>query len=135
MRMLFKASMVFLAMTGIASAEPFTEITVGIPVSSLAEAEAWYINFLGANTEIIRPAPGIVEFKAADGVWLQIFETDEQQSSGAIIRFLVEDMSAAQTARAELGIDTGEAIGIPDVVTFSEFTDPFGNALGLYALP
>lgn len=135
MRMLFKATVVFLAMANVATAEPFKEITVGIPVSSLAEAEAWYINFLGADTEMISPAPGIVEFKAADGVWLQIFETEDQQSSGAIVRFLVEDIKAAQIERAAVGIDTGEAIEIPDVVTFSEFTDPFGNMMGFYSLP
>lgn len=135
MRMMFKATVVFLAMANVAAAEPFKEITVGIPVSSLTEAEAWYINFLGADTEMISPAPGIVEFKATDGVWLQIFETEDQQSSGAIVRFLVDDMTAAQTERAAVGIDTGEAIEIPDVVTFSEFTDPFGNALGFYSLP
>lgn len=135
MRILLKTSVIFLAMAGVAAAEPFEEITVGVPVSSLSQAEKWYINFLGTDTETIRPAPDIVEFKAAPGVWLQIYETGDQRPSATIIRFLVEDMTAAQAARAKVGINTGEAIKIPNVVTFSEFTDPFGNALGLYALP
>ncbi len=135
LRNLFKASIAFLAIAGHVSAEPFKEVTVGVPVTSIAEAEAWYINFLGSDTEVIRPVPGIIEFKVAPGVWLQLFEADEQQPSGAVVRFLVDDMAIAQGTRTDLGIKTGEAIEIPDVVTFSEFTDPFGNALGLYDLP
>lgn len=135
MRKILNTALVLLAMTSIASAEPFKEVTVGIPVPSITEAEEWYTTFLGADTEVIYPAPGIIEFKVAGDVWLQLFETEDQQSSGATVRFLVEDMASAQSARSEAGIDTGEAIQIPDIVTFSEFTDPFGNALGFYALP
>ncbi|WP_245989924.1 VOC family protein [Litoreibacter meonggei] len=127
--------MALLASTSFASAEPFGEVTVGVPVSSIAEAETWYLNFLGAETEIMRPFPGVVEFKVAPDTWVQLFEVENQQPSGAIIRFLVEDMADAQRERAELGINTGDAIDIPGVVTYSEFADPFGNALGLYDLP
>ncbi|KZL14015.1 VOC family protein [Pseudovibrio sp. Ad26] len=124
-----------LAFASIVSAEPFQEVTIGVPVPSLAEAEAWYTNFLGPDTEVIRPVPGIVEFKVAPGVWLQIFEADDAQPSGTILRFLVEEMAAAQKVRSELNIDTGEAVEIPEVVTYSEFADPSGNALGFYDLP
>jgi predicted enzyme related to lactoylglutathione lyase len=127
--------MAFLAMTGFASAEPFQEITVGVPVTSIAEAEAWYLNLLGSDVEVIKPFPGVVEFKVAPGVWLQIFETEDQQPSGAVIRFLVDDIETTQSQRADVGINTGEAIEIPNVVAFSEFADPDGNALGLYDLP
>ncbi|MGJ8616727.1 MAG: VOC family protein [Sulfitobacter sp.] len=132
---LSKVSVAIFATTGLASAEPFRETTVGIPVSSIAEAETWYFDFFGADTEVMRPVPGIVEFKVSPGTWVQLFEAENQQPSGAIIRFLVDDMEAAQAARFEQGINTGEAIEIPGVVTYSEFTDPFGNALGLYDLP
>lgn len=127
--------MAFLAMTCVASAEPFKEITVGVPVSSITEAETWYVKFLGPDAEVIKPVPGIVEFKVAPGVWLQLFESDEKQPSGTIIRFLVDDIAVAQSDRAARGINTGEAIDIPDVVAYSEFSDPFGNALGFYDLP
>lgn len=135
MRRLRNASIALLAMTGIAGAAPFQEITVGVPVPSLTEAVAWYTNFFGPDTKVVRPVPGVVEFKVAPNVWIQLFETPDQQPSGAIIRFLVDDMAVAQRARAEVDINTGEAINIPDTVTFSEFADPFGNALGLYDLP
>ena len=78
---------------------------------------------------------GVVEFKAAPGVWYQIFEAEEQQASETIVRFLVDDIEETQRAGTEVGINMGEAIAIPEVVTFSEFPDPDGNALGLYDLP
>lgn len=135
MRRLCSVSMAFFAMTGLASAEPFEEVTVGVPVASIVEAEAWYLNLLGADVEVLKPFPGVVEFKVAPGVWLQIFEIDGQQPSGAIVRFLVDDIEAIQSQRADVGIDTGEAIEVPNVVVFSQFVDPDGNALGLYDLP
>lgn len=135
MRTLCRFFMAFFAMTGFASAEPFEEVTVGVPVASIIEAEAWYLNLLGADVEVLKPFPGVVEFKVAPGVWLQIFEADGQQASGAIVRFLVDDIEAIQSQRADVGINTGEPIEIPNVVAFSEFVDPDGNALGLYDLP
>lgn len=135
MRLLFASSLAFLALTAVSRAEPFQEITVGIPVPSLSEAERWYGAFLGPDTEVIRPVPGLVEFKVAPGVWLQLFEPEGQQPQGAVIRYLVDDMKTAQGIRADTGIATGEAVEVPGVVTFSEFSDPFGNALGFYALP
>lgn len=56
-----------------ASAEPFQEITVGVPVSSIVDAEAWYLKLLGTEVEVLRPFPSVVEFRVAPGVWYQIF--------------------------------------------------------------
>jgi len=135
MRRLAIAPIALLAMTATTLAEPFREMTVGVPVPSVAEAEAWYLDFLGPETEVIRPVPGVVEFKVAPNVWFQLFETDGQSSSGTIVRYRVDDMAAAQAVRADAGLGTGEAIEVPGVVTFSEFSDPYGNALGFYQLP
>jgi len=44
LRTLTKDSAAVLAMTGAISAEPFQEITIGVPVASIAQAEAWYLN-------------------------------------------------------------------------------------------
>jgi len=122
-------------LTCTARAEPFSEITIGVPVTSIEDAEAWYTKFFGPDVEILRPLPGVVEFEAAPGVWYQIFETEEQQASETIVRFSVDDIEETQRAGAQADINMGEAIAIPDVITFSEFSDPNGNALGLYELP
>lgn len=135
MRGLHTISAALLLTAGFASADPFQEATVGVPVSSIVDAEAWYLDLFGADVELLKPFPGVVEFKVAPGVWYQIFEIDDHEPSGTVVRFLVDDIAAAQANWADAGIDTGEAIQIPNVVTYSEFTDPDGNALGLYDLP
>lgn len=117
----------------VAVADTFKEVTVGIPVPSISDAEEWYGKFFGADTEVMRPVPGVVEYHAAPGVWVQIYE-GPQISAGAV-RFLVDDIDSTQQAFSEAGIDTGEAIEVPGVVTYSEFVDPFGNNLGFYDLP
>jgi predicted enzyme related to lactoylglutathione lyase len=132
---MFRYAAVLLAMTGAASAEPFQEVTVGVPVTNLAEAEAWYTKLLGPDAEVMRPFPGITEFKIAPGVWLQLFEPEGEIDSGSTLRFLVDDIAAAQAKLTSVDINSGEAIEVPGLVTFSEFTDPDGNALGLYDLP
>jgi predicted enzyme related to lactoylglutathione lyase len=135
MRILRNVTVALLATTSFAVAEPFQEVTVGVPVASIVDAEAWYLSLLGSEVEVLRPFPGVVEFKVAPGVWLQIFEADEQQETGAVVRFLVDDIEATQVLHATVGINSGEAVEVPNVVSFSEFTDPDGNALGLYDLP
>jgi hypothetical protein len=83
----------------------------------------------------MRPYPGITEFKVAPGVWLQLFEPEGETVSKPILRFLVGDIAATQATHASLDINSGEAIDVPGLVTYSEFSDPDGNALGLYDLP
>lgn len=57
--------MAFLAETGFASVEPFQEATVGVPVASIVEAEAWYLNLLGSEVEVLKPFPCVAGFKVA----------------------------------------------------------------------
>lgn len=135
MRIHVLAGLAMLASTTLAKAEPFQEVTIGVPVASLEKAEIWYTNFLGPDTEVMKPVPGIVEFNVSPGVWLQLFEAGEGQPDGAVVRFLVEDLAKTQTALSAKGIDSGEAITVPGVVTFSEFSDPYENGLGFYELP
>jgi predicted enzyme related to lactoylglutathione lyase len=135
MRALAMAAVAGMFMASAASTEPFQEVVVGVPVASVVDAEAWYHDLFGPDVEIIRPVPGVVEFKVAPGVWFQIFEAEGQQASGNIVRFKVDDIYTTQRDGAELGINMGEAIEVPNVVTYSEFADPDGNALGLYDLP
>lgn len=135
MRGLYTTSTALLFTAGFAFAEPFEEVVVGVSVSPIIDAGAWYLSLLGPGGEVIKPYPGVVEFRVAPGVWYQIFESEDHQPSGAVVRFLVDDIASSQTRWADAGIDTPEAIQVPNVVTYSEFTDPDGNALGLYELP
>jgi len=65
MRGLYAAFAALLLTSNIASAEPFREVTVGVPVSSLAEAEPWYLNLFGAEVEVFESVPEVVEFNVA----------------------------------------------------------------------
>jgi len=56
-------------MAGTADTEPFSDVTIGAPVKSFDDAQAWYLNFFGSDVEVLRPIPGVAEFKAASGVW------------------------------------------------------------------
>lgn len=132
---LSRTAAALLAITGFAAAEPFQEVTVGIPVADLAKAEVWYARLLGPGAEILRPYPGVTEFKVAPGVWLQLFEPEGDLVAKHVLRFMVNDIATVQAAHASMGINSGEAIKIPGLVTFSEFSDPDGNLLGLYDLP
>lgn len=60
-------------MKGSASAEPSQEVIVGFPVASFVGTEAGYLSLLGSGVEVLRPFAGVVGFKIAPGVWLQIF--------------------------------------------------------------
>ena len=135
MRKIAFAVAAVLSVSGFARAEPFNEVTIGVPVPSLPEAQAWYAKLLGPDVETAHPVPGIVEFKVAPGVWLQLFEKTGTGAENSIVRVSVNDFAAAQMARKEAGIDTGKAETIPGVVTYSEFRDPYGNPLGLYSVP
>jgi hypothetical protein len=83
----------------------------------------------------LRPVPEVTEFKVAPGVWLQLFEAKDQAASKPILRFLVDNISASQEIHADAQINSGKAVEVPGMVTYSEFADPFGNALGVYDLP
>lgn len=48
-------SAALLLTAGIASADPFQKATVGVPVSSIVDAEAWYLDYFGADVEMLRP--------------------------------------------------------------------------------
>lgn len=135
MRVLVLSAALGLALTSNAGAQAFSEATVAVPVTSLDEAKVWYGKFLGEDADILEPAPGVIEFKATPNMWLQLYEVEEMPETGAVVRFLVDDMAATQASYSEKGIDVGEAIEVPGVVIYSEFTDPFGNAMSLYDLP
>lgn len=79
MRRLCTASIALLFSAGVASTAPFEEVTVGVPVASITDAEEWYLALFGAEVEVLRPVPGVVEFKVTSETWYQIFETDDPQ--------------------------------------------------------
>lgn len=108
-----------------------TSVTVGLPVSDVADAAAWYERMLGFAPQL-EPAPGVVEFEVRPGVWLQLFEEGQVRPSGWAFRFGVEDLDAARARLGGLGLDVGPVERVEGVVAFCSLWDPDGNELSLY---
>lgn len=107
-----------------------TSVTVGIPVTDLAAAAAWYRRLLYARAEI-EPADGIHEFDVLPGCWLQL---SEGKTSGPehLFQIGVEDLEAARRRLLSLGIAVAEPERVNGVIAFCDFADPDGNRLSLY---
>ncbi|MEM9194204.1 MAG: VOC family protein [Myxococcota bacterium] len=113
---------------------PSGEVTVGVPVPQLDEARQWYATLIGRDVPTLTPADGVFEFLIADGAWLQLFATEpaEFSPSPTIVRLQTDDIDRESQRLAGVGVEVGEIVRIPDVVAFVEFTDPYGNGVGLY---
>lgn len=112
------------------------EVTIGVAVVDVQQADAWYRDVLGRSVESVEPVEGMVELLVSPGTWLQLFPAEQEPfvPSTAIVRFKTQDIEAdAERLRAK-GIEIGEVTRIPGVVAFAEFADPFGNPVGLYEL-
>lgn len=109
-------------------------ITIGIPVSHVTAAKAWYNDLLG-DIEVMEPVPGTVEMKLADNVWLQLDDTGYlEQGSGSIIRFETKDIQAAYERAKALSPDVTPIETVEGVIRYFDFKDPSGNKLSYVQL-
>ena len=103
-----------------------TSITVGLPVSDVKAARAWYQRVLGKVADI-EPVEGIVEFEVHPGSWLQLHDGDQ-----TAFRIGVEDLEATRNRLLTSGIEVGPIERVEGVIAFCDFSDPDGNHLSLY---
>jgi predicted enzyme related to lactoylglutathione lyase len=108
-----------------------TSVTIGVPVSDLATASAWYTSVLGRAPDL-EPTSGIAEYDVG-GIWVQL---DEDGTPGGdwVLRIGVPDLDQQRARLARLGITAGDTRTVPGAVTFFEFRDPDGNRLSCYQL-
>ena len=111
-------------------------ITIGIAVKDVKEATKWYKSLLGENIEIMEPAPGTVELKLANNVWLQLDDTGYLKLGGesSIIRFEANDIEAAHMQAKKLASDVGDIVTVEGVIKYFDFKDPWGNRLSYVQL-
>lgn len=109
-----------------------TEVTVGLAVSDLASARAWYEEVLELDGPDLEPMEGLVEYKVGP-IWLQLDEVDVAESS-TVLRLGVPDIEAEHARLTALGVEVDEVIEIPDLISYFDFRDPDGNELSLYQL-
>jgi catechol 2,3-dioxygenase-like lactoylglutathione lyase family enzyme len=110
-----------------------TDVTVGLTVSDLTSARAWYERALELEVPDLEPVDGVAEYKLLPGAWLQLGEGEVTVSSTAL-RVEVDDVDAEFARLTELGLVVEDIIRIPSVIDFFEFRDPDGNLLSLYSL-
>ena len=114
-----------------ASQPKLTSMTIGLPVTDLAGASAWYARLLGRGTDL-EPVAGVEEFEPVPGCWVQLFEGTPGEGCECVVRFGVADLQAARARLVGLGIPVGPIEQVEDVIAFCDFTDPWGNQLSLY---
>ena len=110
-------------------------ITIGIAVRNVDEATKWYKSLLG-DTEIVEPAPGTVELKLTDNVWLQFDDTGYLEIGGgsSIIRLETKDINSAYELVKELASEVEDIVTVEGVVKYFDFKDPAGNRLSYVQL-
>jgi lactoylglutathione lyase len=108
-------------------------LTVGLPVTDLSSAVEWYRRLLGEVDEI-NPAPGVWELQITSSAWLQLFESEIDRPTLAVVRFESDDIEASRRQALSLATDVGEIETVPEAVRYFEFRDPFGNQLSFYEL-
>ncbi len=101
-------------------------VTIGIPVKNLKEAIGWYRK-LFPNREEVTPMEGIWEVLLTPSVWLQLFESDVEESSSKSINLETNDVTLSRELVISLDVKAGEIETVPGTVQYFEFSDPFGN--------
>lgn len=109
-----------------------TSVTVGVPVSDLAVARAWYDRVFVMPPDI-EPVPGIVEYQVAS-TWVQLMERMDGHTGarGWVLRVGVQDLDAERERIQGLGIEVSETTTVPGVISYFVFHDPDGNELSMY---
>ena len=111
-------------------------ITIGIAVKDVKKATIWYKSLLGGDIEVMEPAPGTIELKLTDNVWLQLDDTDYLKLGGesSIIRFETEDIEATHMLAKKLASDVEDIVTVEGVIKYFDFKDPWSNRLSYVQL-
>ena len=116
-------------------------ITVGPPglaiqlcVSDGSAGRVWYQRLLGRPPDFTPSGNDTsCEWIFQPGNWaIHVVQKDEPAPRRAPVRLGVEDIHAARDQVLGLGVNPDDIEELPGVVRKLNFTDPWGNRLGLY---
>ena len=110
-----------------------SSVTVGLPVTDISQATDWYRQLLGERDEM-SPMDGIWEICITPSFWLQLFESDSEESSLKSVNFETNNIGDTHKMVLGLGVDVGQIETVPDAIQYFEFSDPFGNLLSFYEI-
>lgn len=105
-----------------------------LQVDDISRARDFYTAVLGFLPEL-EPHDDFVEWRISPGgeAWLQaVGVADGVHPLESRVRFGVADVRAERRRLLGLGIDVSRVTSLPGLVTFINFTDPWGNKLGFY---
>lgn len=106
---------------------------VSIEVPDLDQARAFYRDVLGLGEPVYDlPDMGWIEFKtgsSAGNLSLTRAEAGWQPHSSTTVVLDTEDCYATCAALRGKGVRCDDPVGIPGMVTYFSFYDPFGNRL------
>lgn len=104
-------------------------VTVGLPVSDLERAVAWYQRVFALSAPDLVPADGVVEFQLGT-IWLQLGEEPTRRSGAEVVtRFGISDAAAERERLIAQGVEVGPLEHVPDAVDYFDFLDLDGNKL------
>jgi lactoylglutathione lyase len=107
-------------------------VTIGLPVSDVAAAVAWYWQALELTEPELEPADWVVEFRVG-GVWLQLGRRETDRTAArTVTRLGVVDVKAEWERLRRAGVDVGPLEHVPGAVDYFDFDDPDGNRLSMY---
>jgi predicted enzyme related to lactoylglutathione lyase len=109
-------------------------LTLQLWVGDGSAARAWYQRLFGRPPDFTPFGDDtFCEWIFKPGYWeIHVVEKDHPTPRQAPVRFGAEDIHAAREQVLGLGIEADEIEELPGVVRWCNFTDPWGNRLGLY---
>lgn len=107
-------------------------LTIAVQVGNTAQALSFYSVVLGRDPDYVAH-DDFHEWEICERAWLQVSSGHESpKAASSRLRFEVADIAAEIERLRRLGLEVAEATTLAQVAVFTDFTDPWGNRLGLY---
>lgn len=109
-------------------------MTIALNAGDFTEVLDFYTQVFAHGPDTA-PLDDFLEWQICPGAWLQISTGhDRPGANNARVRLEVADIQAAVQRLTAYKVPVGEIVVIQDVVSFANFSDNWGNALGYYQL-
>lgn len=109
----------------------FRHVLAVVPVSDIDRANAWFEALFGRPAHN-NPMPTLVEWRVAEGGWVQV-TVDDARAGNGLLNFAVDDLDSMISQLADRGITAGPVVDANKGVRLSTIPDPDGNAITLIA--
>lgn len=109
-------------------------LTIALNAGDFTEVLDFYTQVFGHGPDTA-PLDDFLEWQICPGAWLQISTGhDRPGANNARVRLEVEHIETAVKRLTTAEVPVGDIVVVQDVVSFANFSDNWGNALGYYQL-